>query len=129
MSQRTVADSGNSSASGLYAIAYVGSFDELDYSSCLEEALESGRHRRRWNGLRRSEDEKVRPWVFQTMDDVKVHHQRFEQRQVDDLRRKLELQQEQLDHLHGQLEMLHAMMPELNSAFGNFALTAGSIHS
>ena len=129
MSQRTVALSGNSSASGLSATAYVGSFDELDRSSCSEDALEGGRLRRRWNGLRRREKKKVRQWLFQSMDDVKVHHQRFEQRQFDDLRRKLELQQEQLDRLQGQLEMLQAMMPELDFAFGSFAITAGAIQS
>ena len=128
MSQRTVAVSSNSSASGLYATAYVGSFNELDRSSCLEDALESGR-RRRWNGLRRSEKKKVRQWLFQSMDDIKDHHRRFEQQQVDDLRRKLVVQQEQLNRVQRELDMLHAMMPELNFALGNFALTAGSIQS
>ena len=61
------------------------------------------------------------------MADITAHQERFEQRQIEDLRRQWELQQEQLGRLQQEVNMLHALVPMLIATFGNLASGASSI--
>jgi DNA-binding transcriptional regulator YiaG len=105
------------------------SFDCIDILSFLvfiED--ESARGRRPSHHHRgRPHKKKVCRRLAESLSDINTRQQRFEQQQIEDLRRQWELQQEQLARLQQELNMLHALVPELIFTFGNLASSANSI--
>ena len=111
-----------------------GCIDILSFLVFIED--ESTRSRRPSHHHRgRRHGKRVCRRLAESLSDINTRQQRFEQQQIEDLRRQWELQQEQLVRLQQEqlvrlqqeLSLLHALVPELIFTFGNQASSANSI--
>ena len=103
-----------------------GCIDILSFLVFVEDESAGGRHPSH-HRRGRPQDKKVCRRLGESLAEINNRQRRFEQQQIEDLRRQWELQQEQLGRLQQELNMLQALVPELIFTFSNLASSANSI--